>query len=441
MPKLVFADEKGNIFDHPELEMAASTGAGLIRPGEAEVIPLPAGSKLFTLPDSLAVGYDPEADAFCSIEEVEHPEGRTRAMALAAFLAPAYARTLLPAARYPGSHPLLPLWAYTAVGWQRGGFCTAAVRVDASHRWDPDRYDDRPLPELIRDRLAASPGNRLLRHLSRCATDYHCFAAKNLFFGRWEAPLPVARACNARCMGCLSEQPEGGPLASHERIDFTSTPEEVAEVAVPHLEGAERAIVSFGQGCEGEPLLEGELLRRSVELMRSRTSRGTINLNTNGFNPESLSELARAGLDSVRISLNSAREPLYNIYFRPEGYGFRDVLAGVRTSVEAGLNTSINLLLFPGVTDREEEVEALLGLIRSTGVHMIQLRNLSIDPELYLSALPEARGKLLGISALIALLQREFAGLALGYFNRPKEEFSTHARASAAIPGAHQRKR
>lgn len=427
MPKLVFADEKGNIFDHPELEMAASTGAGLIHPDEAEVIPLPPGSKLFTLPDSLAVGYDPEADAFCSVEEVEHPEGRTRAMALAAFLAPAYARTLLPASHYPGSHPVLPLWAYTAVGWHTGGFCTAAVRVDGSYRWDPDQYDDRPLPELIRARLAENPGNRLLRHLSRCAADYHCFAAKNLFFGRWEAPLPVARACNAGCMGCLSEQPEGGPLASHERIDFSPTPQEVAEVAVPHLEGAEGAIVSFGQGCEGEPLLEGELLHRSIELMRSRTSRGTINLNTNGFSPECLSKLARAGLDSVRITLNSAQESLYNIYFRPEGYGFRDVVAGIRASVEAGLHTSINLLLFPGVTDREEEVEALVGLIRSTGLHMIQFRNLSIDPELYLSGLPGARGRVLGIPALIALFQREFPGLALGYFNRPKEEFFKHA--------------
>jgi hypothetical protein len=60
---------------------------------------------------------------------------------------------------------------------------------------------------------------------------YHCFAAKNIFVGRWEAPLPTSPTCNARCVGCLSLQ-EGECPASQDRIQFVPTPEEI-EAAVP----------------------------------------------------------------------------------------------------------------------------------------------------------------------------------------------------------------
>ena len=57
-------------------------------------------------------------------------------------------------------------------------------------------------------------------------------------------------------------------------------------VALPHLKEAEDAIVSFGQGCEGEPLMQWRLLEKSIRQMREKTDRGTINLNTNGSLPE-----------------------------------------------------------------------------------------------------------------------------------------------------------
>ena len=115
---------------------------------------------------------------------------------------------------------------------------------------------------------------------------YHCFAAKNIFVGRWEAPLPTSPSCNARCIGCLSLQ-EGECCASQDRITFVPTPEEIAEAAIPHLRKAEDPIVSFGQGCEGEPLVQSKTLVRAVRMMRDATSRGVINLNTNGFSPDS----------------------------------------------------------------------------------------------------------------------------------------------------------
>jgi MoaA/NifB/PqqE/SkfB family radical SAM enzyme len=68
---------------------------------------------------------------------------------------------------------------------------------------------------------------------------------------------------------------------------------------------AEDAIVSFGQGCEGEPLMQWRLLERSILKLREKTDRGTINLNTNGSFPDRVTKLCDAGLDSVRVTLNS----------------------------------------------------------------------------------------------------------------------------------------
>ncbi|MFQ5894482.1 MAG: radical SAM protein [Nitrospinota bacterium] len=429
--RMVFADEGGRVYDHPELALAGFDGEDVVAPEPEDLIPLPPGSKLFTLPGSRAVGLSPETGEALLADS----PGPSPPLAAAAFPAPGYARTLLPAAHYEGEgkRPPLPLWPYTACGFEEeGGFVVAAIRVDESARWEPERYDDTSLPELVRERLAASPRNRLLKHLSRCALDYHCFAAKNLFLGRWEVGLPVAPLCNADCRGCLSFQPAGEFPASHERIDFVPTAEELAEVAVPHLERAEFALASFGQGCEGEPLLQARQVERAVRLMREATPRGTVHLNTNGSRPEWIPRLAAAGLDSVRVSLNSAQPELYRRYYRPAEYGFGEVRETIARAVGAGLYTSLNYFVFPGVSDREEELEALLRLAGETGFHLLQLRNLSIDPGLYLRSMPRPRGRLLGVRRWVDGLRRELPGVALGYFNRPKEEWRVHP--SASLP-------
>ncbi len=74
-----------------------------------------------------------------------------------------------------------------------------------------------------------------------------------------------------------------------------------------HLARVRHAVASFGQGCEGEPLLQANTLTQAVQRIRRRTQQGTINLNTNASRPEAVAKLAAVGLDSMRVSLNSAR--------------------------------------------------------------------------------------------------------------------------------------
>ena len=421
-PRLVYADAQGQIYDHPYLTMAGMSGPEAVLPEPVELIPLPEGSRLFTIPDTPPIAWDQRTKRFNTVDKA--PGLRGSPQAVSAFMAPGYARTLLPACDYRQKSVHLPLWSYTAVGWdeERDCFVVAATQVDTNQNWNPDNYDDRLLDPLVRQRLAELPNNRLLEQLSRCAIDYHCFAAKNLFFRRWEAPLPTSPVCNSACLGCISLQASECCPSNHDRINFVPTPEELVEVALPHLEQAPEPIVSFGQGCEGDPILQAPTIAEATRRLKSATSRGTINFNSNGSLPDRVQELCDAGMDSFRFSLNSVLEERYNAYYRPKGYTFSNVVQSLKIAKQAGRFTMINYLISPGASDAPDEVEELLRFVAETGVDMIQLRNLSIDPDYYNRAIGiTQRG--VGIYRLLQRLKQEFPQLQFGYYNRTKENF------------------
>lgn len=422
LPRLVYADAQGQIYDHPHLTMAGMSGPEAVLPETVELIPLPEGSRLFTIPDTPPIAWDQRTKRFSTVDKA--PGLRGSPQAVSAFMAPGYARTLLPACDYRQKSVHLPLWSYTAVGWdeERDCFVVAASQVDTNQNWNPDNYDDRLLDPLVRQRLAELPNNRLLEQLARCAIDYHCFAAKNLFFRRWEAPLPTSPACNSACLGCISLQASECCPSNHDRISFVPTPEELVEVALPHLEQAPEPIVSFGQGCEGDPILQAPTIAEATRRLKRATSRGTINFNSNGSLPDRVQELCDAGMDSFRFSLNSVLEERYNAYYRPKGYRFSNVLQSLQIAKQAGRFTMINYLISPGASDAPEEVEALLRFVAETGVDMIQLRNLSIDPDYYNRAIGITR-RGIGIYRLLQRLKQEFPRLQFGYYNRTKENF------------------
>jgi hypothetical protein len=63
----------------------------------------------------------------------------------------------------------------------------------------------------------------------------------------------------------------------------------------------------------------------------------------------------------------------------------------------------------------------LIKLIGKTQLDLVQMRNLNIDPDLYLKAMGSGRG--IGISEMMGLLKGEFPRLQFGYFNRTRETF------------------
>ncbi len=418
LPSLVFADTQGNITDFSSLNMAGMSGGQFFQPALEDLIPLPEGSELFVLPGRLPVGCDQVTGDPLLLEEDPYQPGAA-VQAVAAFMSPAHTAIFNSAYQTQGSNtPRLPLFAYTAVGWHQGRFWVTAFRSDPDKRQDSCQFDQALIISKTRQKLKEEKENRLVQHLGKCCLTYGCPAARNYFLGRWEAPLPTSPICNARCMGCISLQPAGSCSATQDRINFVPTAHEIAGVAIPHLQKAEDAIVSFGQGCEGEPLLQAEVIEEAIHLIRKKTGRGTINLNSNASLPQAVERLAAAGLNSLRVSLNSAQESFHSRYYRPVGFSLADVKESIRIMKEADCFVSLNYFIQPGVTDSREEFEALSALVESYRPDLIQLRNLNMDPEWYLQTLDfQPTAKPLGMRVWLDTLQKRFPTLRLGYFN------------------------
>lgn len=408
-PHTVYADKNGEIMIEPGLGALGSSGGEWWELVDEDLIPFPPGADLMLLPGRRPVGVNPSGEAEVIVER-----GVT---AVAAVLPQGYTRLLLPAYERKASAPQLPLFGYTAVAAKNGCLYVTARRTDSAEIWNPLFYNTPELKDLVRAKVEKYPRNRILRQLEKCALEYHCLTAQNIFYGRWEGGIPVSPVCNARCLGCVSKQPAECCPSPQGRINFTPSVDEVVEVAACHLEG-EGAIISFGQGCEGEPLLAGETIVEAVKRVRKRTRRGTININTNAGVPGTLQALAAAGLDSARISLFSANPIHYNLYHRPEGYDLTQVGQAIDLLREEGCFVSLNLLILPGFTDQTGEMEHLWNFLRRHPVNMIQFRNLNIDPDWFWEKSGIPHGKAGGIRAFITRLQKDFPSVLLGNFSR-----------------------
>src|SRR6266850_2323635 len=96
----------------------------------------------------------------------------------------------LRAAARESDAPLLPLYAYTAACWYRGRICVPARRVDDDAKHDPESFSREQVRRRVKALRKRFPENRLIRHHGeRCALEWGCPNAQNLFLGRYEAPI------------------------------------------------------------------------------------------------------------------------------------------------------------------------------------------------------------------------------------------------------------
>ncbi len=414
-PYLLYSDGKGSIFEDETLFAVGRAGWDAFPVPEEDWMELPDGGNLYELPGRKAIGIDVRTGnmRLC-----------TKGWAVAAFIPPAHTGLFLAAYESEPDAPTLPLFCYTAAGWYNNKFYVPAVRIEQDIRQECVGYDDSKIQSGAAHLLQAYPHNRLVQHLmNNCCNTYHCPAARNFALGRWECPVPSSPACNANCIGCISFQPEEETIVStQDRLQFKPTPEEITEFTVPHLLHAPYPIVSFGQGCEGEPLLMWQTIREAIIEIRKHTDKGSININTNGSKPDAVKALCEAGLNSIRVSTNSARKSVYTRYYRPNNYQFEDIVESLKVVRGYGGWTSINYFVFPGMTDSLEEYEALRKLIIETDLNMIQWRNFNIDPDWYLGLMGQTdMSEILGVKQLMELIHEEFPQVKFGYYNPPIE--------------------
>jgi wyosine [tRNA(Phe)-imidazoG37] synthetase (radical SAM superfamily) len=399
---LAYADHAGRLIEEAELGALgrsgwevgdASSGAAF----ECGWIPLPDGASVTSLPGRLALGREATGDAVRLSPDA--------GWAVGAVLPPGYTRTLLPAFEEDdGGEPVevLPVFGYAAMGFRGAQAVVAATRTDPLEWWQPEQFRGHDIGAAIAQAGADMPQNRLVAHLTRCATDYNCYTAQNTFYRRWEGSLPTSGPCNAKCVGCISE-PWGEVESPQDRIGFRPTIDEVVELATWHLGGADAQIVSFGQGCEGEPLMRPDLPEMVAKIKAARPL-AFVNINTNGSRPEVIEGMIAAGLDGARVSVFSFTDDLFRAYYRPKDYGLEQVHATLAALRRGGRRIALNLLTFPGVSDDPAEVAALEDAIARHRIDQVQTRSLNIDPLWLLRRLPrQTRGE--GMERLVHRLQ------------------------------------
>ncbi|MCV9952475.1 MULTISPECIES: radical SAM protein [Paenibacillus] len=405
---LVYADEKGNVYDHASLYGLARSADMIVEIMEDELIPLPEGATLVSLPSTRPVGMNPETGEMVSLPG--------DMQAVGALLPQGFTRLCLPGYVKTDKEYKLPLFGYSAVVWKDGAFYVTAEQSDSPSKWNPENCDRNQVKLGVQRMTEQYPENRLYQHLSNCALGYECLTSSNTFLNRWEGGVPVSYSCNAGCFGCISEQPDdSGFVSPQTRMNFRPRVEEIVEVMLEHLKTPE-SIISFGQGCEGEPSTQAKLIIDAIKEVRSVTDMGYININTNAGLNDHIRGIVDAGLDLMRVSTISALDDHYNAYYKPRGYTLANVEKSLRYASEQGVYTSINYLIFPGVTDREEEIEAMIEFAKRTKLKLIQMRNLNIDPESYLELIPPAQGEILGMKQMLEIYREELPDVVIGSY-------------------------
>ena len=389
-------------------DYAAATSDGSQVGPLLKALPLPPGTDVVHLPGRNGVGLDRTG------RPRELGQGR---FGVAAILPVGYLRMSLPAYIDDlGTPPLRPR-AYAAVAADANGqLVVSAVALDA----DAGSVDGRSAPDLaarITATQRAHPSSRVLRQLARCAKEYRCRAAANAFIGRHDCALPIAAPRNERPLDVLVLHDDADASPS-EPAAFRPSPEELADLASRHLEGG-GTVVAFGRACEGEPLLAVRVVEQAIVAIRERTGVGTIHLETNGSAPVALRRLCDAGLDSVAIRIASAAAETYEAIHRPDGFRFADVRASLAHAIAGRVSVALRVLALPGLTDRERELDALVGLAGDLPAGgSIVLSDLSSDPQRALRITPSAEAPI-GMDRLLDRLRTDAAHLRIVALPRP----------------------
>ena len=363
----IHTDRAGRIVVAADYGAAAIVGA-LARPLET-AIALPADARLVPLADRDAVGID--------------RQGQPRTLgvqrwAVGAILAPGSIRTRLPACiERDDLEPLAPLGYAAVAAAADGTLVVAASPTDEAA--NPPAHTGTALASAITAKLGAHPTSVALRQLARCARDHTGDGAEAIFLGRGDAALPV-----------------GG-----ER----TTAADLADIAIAHLRGGGSG-VTFGLGCAGEPLARPRIVADAAARIRAAVADARIAIRSNAASAAAIGRVAGAGVDLIVIPLETARAETYLRLHADRAARWPDVRGGIRQAVSSGLVVIIELLVLPGLTDRAEEADSLVALLRELPAgSRLRLRDLAADPYRLLRATPGSAP--LGVEALLARLRAE----------------------------------
>jgi hypothetical protein len=427
---LLVASGEGEVFEHPTLQILPVRDAERLPVELGHPDPFsvsPTGTRLVVLHGCRPIGWDPAGQCRVRVEEVERNGRPQQVWAVGAVLPPGWLCLRLATTEHdPNSQASSPLTC-CEVGGSEGEVHVAASSLRPLSHPDAPAYDTPDLPARVQRRLAASPGNRVLRRLAHCALEYSCRMAQNFFYRRGEVFLWVAGGCEAGCRGCVGLcRPRDG-VSTRERLHATARVEDLVELAAEHVRDVPHGTVTFGLGAVDDPHLAYKRIERAILVLRTRTTAGGLNLDVQGGSPSFIGQLFTTGLGSVRIGLNSAVRERYERCYGGVGATFEKLRSCLGVARGKGARVFLGLEVLPGLSDRPSEIEALLRLIEEFRLDGVQLRTPAGRPDEG-AGFPDAVEPALGIGELLRQLRRSAPLLWLGTGDLP-------ARVEAAAAG------
>ncbi|MDR3134788.1 MAG: GTP 3',8-cyclase MoaA [Deltaproteobacteria bacterium] len=176
------------------------------------------------------------------------------------------------------------------------------------------------------------------------------------------ARLSVTGRCNLRCVYCYGLEPEG-PDPFMEFADIARLARVMAKLGVTKF-----------KVTGGEPTLRPDLVE-IVRAIKGTPGVANVTLTTNGLLLEELAgPLAKAGLDSVNVSLDSLDPERYRCF------SGADVLGKVLAGLKAAYRSSLPSLKVNCVPQAETPSEDLLGLAKIARDHDIHVRFIELMP-------------------------------------------------------------
>jgi MoaA/NifB/PqqE/SkfB family radical SAM enzyme len=177
-----------------------------------------------------------------------------------------------------------------------------------------------------------------------------------------KAPLIVQLAviftCNLLCAHCYTSS-----TAEHRPDTLTFT--EICGI----IDDAARCEVFDLSLTGGEALLRSDICDIIAYAKRYPLF---VNLNSNGtpITPRVARQLAEAGLDQARVSIDSASAEIHDA-FRGRPGALKATLRGIGRLVDAGLRTEVHVTLSAEAGHTRADVDALIALARQLGVQRI----------------------------------------------------------------------
>lgn len=377
IPKLLFADDKGVIYDHPTLKLTVRSGNFETVPYELEMNTVPSKTKLHFLEGTLPMAYDPEKAGMEIFKAghavyIEPPEG--------------YLRLYLPAYKKRKEF-MLENKAYTPIGWMGESFVSPIINVDKI----PDKGSESIGNKFHGFLKSFKKKNVFVKYLIENSDLYH---TKNE-----EIRLPV----NAESM--QGDSREFSEILSH----YTG----IAAYPVLNIDYDDFS------ASKSEPDISA--LLDSIRYLKNKAEKLSITFSSYLQNIETLKKFIDAGADCINVKMISTDIETNRIFNTDNNTD--NVYKSLQALHKQNILKSLTLYTMPGLTDRESETESLIDFLSTFDINLLLLRNLESDPDRIFLPDNMKSEDIKGLKNVVKLIKKKVKNLKIGYFNRHKEQF------------------